>query len=209
MTRGEKSHHYTRTPTNSRSEVVRRLARLQITVMDGAPAAEIVRQLRLMAKWLERGSKPPVPPAPAREDLIPPAIFDHWAQAMGKKRAKLTPERRKKITARLKDGYTEGDIRLAIDNCARSEFHLGKNDAGREYNDLTLICRNGSKLEEFRDMGSEQPSDRYTDIDTEARERLEAIEREADRALSEGKTDAYNAANKRLRDLRIALGVHS
>ena len=75
-------------------------------------------------------------------------IFDYWCLTMSKSsQTKLTVERRKCINARLKDGYTVDQIKQAIDGCANSSFHMGKNDNKTIYNDLTLICRNGSKLE--------------------------------------------------------------
>lgn len=72
-------------------------------------------------------------------------VFEHWRSAFGMNgNAKLTPERRRKIQARLRDNYTVDRIKRAIDGCASSDFHRS-----RGYTDLTLICRNGSKLEEF------------------------------------------------------------
>lgn len=79
-------------------------------------------------------------------------IFEFWKLRMGKVKAKLSVERVKCIRARLADGYTISDICTAIENCSMSDFHMGKNNSSRCYNDITLICRNGSKLESFRDM---------------------------------------------------------
>ena len=77
-------------------------------------------------------------------------IFDYWLSAMNKtKSAKLTAKRKSVITARLKDGYTIEQIRQAIDGCARSDYHMGKNDTGTKYDDIELICRTGEKLEHF------------------------------------------------------------
>jgi len=79
-------------------------------------------------------------------------IFDHWAMVMNKgSRAKLTPFRKTKINARLKEGYPQADIIRAIDNCALNPWNMGENPNGNLYNDLTLICRNGDKLEFYRD----------------------------------------------------------
>ncbi len=78
------------------------------------------------------------------------AIFTYWQQVRKHPDAKLTDGRRTKIIARLKDGYTETDIKLAIDGCNNSPHHTGTNDTGAVYDDLTLICRNGEKLEMFK-----------------------------------------------------------
>lgn len=78
------------------------------------------------------------------------AIFDYWQSVMGKANGtRLTSGRRDKIKARLKEGYTEDQIKQAITGCSKSEFHMGKNDQGIRYNDIDLICRNGQKVEQF------------------------------------------------------------
>ena len=81
-------------------------------------------------------------------------IFDYWKVTMNKNNsAKLTSARMTKIKARLNDGYTVDQIKEAISGCARSEFHMGKNDNGKKYNDIELICRDGKNIEQF----SEKP----------------------------------------------------
>lgn len=76
-------------------------------------------------------------------------IFAYWQASLSHPTAKLTAERRRKVEARLRQGYTVEQIKQAIDGCAASPFHRGENDEGRVYDDLELICRSGSKLENF------------------------------------------------------------
>lgn len=76
-------------------------------------------------------------------------VFEFWRETMGKKMARLTPERTAKIKKRLSEGYSVQDLKHAIMGCADSPFHMGVNDSGTLYNDLTLILRNGSKVEQF------------------------------------------------------------
>lgn len=76
-------------------------------------------------------------------------IYTFWKTTMGLERAKLTPERGKKIRSRLKDGYSVEDIEKAIMGCHDSPFHRGQNDRKTVYDDIMLICRNGSFLENF------------------------------------------------------------
>tara|TARA_R110002020_G_scaffold461823_4_gene681008 strand:+ start:6082 stop:6801 length:720 start_codon:yes stop_codon:yes gene_type:complete len=78
-------------------------------------------------------------------------IFEYWCQVMKKdKKTKLTPKRKGKIEARLKEGYGIDDIAKAIEGCAASEYHMGNNDTSTIYNDIELICRSGEKLESFQ-----------------------------------------------------------
>lgn len=81
-------------------------------------------------------------------------VFDHWMKATGRKRGKaqLTPGRARAISARLKEGYTVKQLCEAVDGCAGSAWHQGENDNNRRYDDLTLICRSGEKVEGFIDL---------------------------------------------------------
>ncbi len=76
-------------------------------------------------------------------------IFTYWQQTCDHRIAKLIPVRKRLIAARLREGYTVDNIKEAIDGCRRSAFHQGDNPEGKIYDDLTLICRNGAKLEQF------------------------------------------------------------
>lgn len=77
-------------------------------------------------------------------------IFEYWKQVMSKGDAsKLTKEREKNVTARLKDGYTVEQIKLSIVGCSKTPHNMGQNENGKSYNDLELICRTGTNLERF------------------------------------------------------------
>jgi len=76
-------------------------------------------------------------------------VFDHWRAAMGHMDAKLTPKRARLVAARLKEHYSVATLKRAIDGCRASAFHMGANDRGARYDDLTLICRDGEHVEQF------------------------------------------------------------
>lgn len=78
-------------------------------------------------------------------------LFGLWQQETNRPNAKLTDGRRRALEARLRD-YPAELIARAIRNVARSPFHQGKNDTGRRHDDLTLICRNGEKLEGYAEL---------------------------------------------------------
>lgn len=86
-------------------------------------------------------------------------VFAFWVKETGRDptRTKLTPERDRRIRGRLRDGYSVSDVKAAVANVARSTFHMGENDRGVTYSDITLICRSGSQLEQYRDMGPVAP----------------------------------------------------
>jgi uncharacterized protein YdaU (DUF1376 family) len=93
------------------------------------------------------------PLLPKANDEVARAIFENWVQVMGKTaQTKFTPQRLQKIKARLKSGYTLSDINLAVFNCANNPFNMGQNEEGKVFDDLTLICRDDTKLEFYMNM---------------------------------------------------------
>lgn len=92
------------------------------------------------------GAAPPAMTAEMVRRSAVGRLFAYWQDRCDHKQAKLTPDRTRCIIARLKEGYSETEIRKAIDGASIAAF---VNDDGHKYDDLTLICRNGSKLEDF------------------------------------------------------------
>lgn len=108
-------------------------------------------------------------------------LFVYWQKQCSHERAKPTPERLRCIIARLKDGYDEGNIRTAIDGAANAAY---VSESGHRFDDITLICRNGSKLESFIARGggpSEEPSGAISEA-TDLRRRMAAARTAGDQA---------------------------
>lgn len=86
--------------------------------------------------------------SPEGEDIR--AIFDHWRQAFGLNgRSRLTPERRRKIRARLRQGYSADRLKRAVEGCAGSKWHVEQG-----HTDLAWILHNGSRVERFEALPS-------------------------------------------------------
>jgi len=95
--------------------------------------------------------KPPPPPKP------PPGgreVYLHWVNATGRSAvtSRFTPGRSKVVKARMAEGYTVAELCRAIDGCAASPWHQGDNPEQKRWDDLTLICRNGEKVEAFIEL---------------------------------------------------------
>lgn len=97
--------------------------------------------------------------------MVARRLFAYWQDKCGHSDAKFTPERRRKVEARIKEGYTEQQVRQAIDGAARAAF---VNDVGKRFDDIELICRNGSKLEDFLGRVSAQPKSQASSADIAA-----------------------------------------
>lgn len=130
-------------------------------------------------------------------------VFAHWQKRCNHPKARLTPERAGKILARLKQGYSEADLRAAIDGCASSAFHSGTNETGAVYDDIELICRNGSNVERFAAMAGARFEAAPSTPEGQAQARRAELMAEAERHLREGNTSEYNRI---LRSVRTGKG---
>lgn len=164
--------------------------------------------LRQIADWIDEPLKEQQEANKAKEGkdekeepLTPQArwLFEYWVRATHRDRSRtqMTPARKTKLLARLKEGYSVEDIKRAIDGVANSSFHQGENERETKYDDLLLICRSGDSVEKYRDMTPRSVSDEGKHQHDE----LTLLREQAREALKEGDTDAYNRANKRLAQL--------
>ena len=96
--------------------------------------------------------------APAPVDRI----FDRWRVVMGKPRAKLDPKRRRLIATRMRE-HDEATLIAAIEGCARSDWHMGRDakSEGRANNGLELILRDAAHIERFAEMPSRATTGGY------------------------------------------------
>lgn len=76
-------------------------------------------------------------------------VFDYWQVKMNHPQSKLDAKRRKAISGRLQDGYSVGDLCRAVDGCKLSPHHMGQNTSNTVYDDIELICRDGTKVDGF------------------------------------------------------------
>lgn len=127
---------------------------------DGPPAAHLVDQIkeREERKKEEREEEQEGAARPAAgSEAVPTngpktdpdavrAVWDHWLAVSGRGRSKLTPERRKKIQARLAT-YPVVDLCRAIDGAHRNSFYLGENDRGEYYGHVETIFKNDGTVE--------------------------------------------------------------
>lgn len=75
-------------------------------------------------------------------------IFEFWKTTFSKnEKTILSDKRARKIQTRLVDGYQVEDIKHAILNCSKSDYHV---QGG--YTDIELICREPEKLDRFINM---------------------------------------------------------
>lgn len=155
-------------------------------------------------------SLPGIPgPGPSVEDARKETaieLFRYWQAHCDHGQAKPTPERLTAIAARLRDGYTPAEIRKAIDGAKHAAFVA---DGGRRFDDLTLICRNGSKLEDFIARGVRAGGPIVLDVKPSeggVDEQIIALRRELATLSKQGRKTEYAQASERLSKLLAQRG---
>lgn len=88
------------------------------------------------------------------------SIFDHWRDVMAKPRARLDDKRRNLIRRRLRESFSEADLRAAIDGCRASPWHQGENESGTRYVELSLIFWSAEHIERFGELATSPPKPR-------------------------------------------------
>lgn len=80
-------------------------------------------------------------------------VYRYWISVMRPGRTRvpqLDDTRSRKVKAAIAD-YGVEMCKQAIDGCAASDFHMGRNRANKRYDDLELIFRDQSHIEMFLD----------------------------------------------------------
>ena len=115
-----------------------------------------------------------------RSDTAVREVFAYWQERLGHPHTKLSPDRKRKLAARLNEGESVERLKQAIDGCAASSFHQGENDQGRKYDSVELLFRNAGKVEEFCCLSPNAPPSGGAWTDEERRRMEEACALNAD-----------------------------
>lgn len=89
------------------------------------------------------------------------SIFKYWQERLNHPRAVLDKKRKRLLEEALK-AYTPDQLTLAIDGCASSPWHMGKNERGMIYDSIPLIFRDSDKIESFIRMATIKPKPTQT-----------------------------------------------
>jgi hypothetical protein len=110
-------------------------------------------------------------PANDEREAVAWELFNYWQDAVreigeregrrtskGRKRV-FSDKRRRLVVSRLKEGYTLTQLKDAVDGCLVSPWHRGQNPTGTLYEDIELICRDASKVDQFIAIGERSGGD--------------------------------------------------
>jgi uncharacterized phage protein (TIGR02220 family) len=117
-------------------------------------------------------------------------VFKYWQSQTGRSKTRLVPERRDKIRARLRQGFTIQDLKEAVVGATMSEHH----SSNQEWLDITTIFKNGSVVENHiaRKRGG--------DCVVEETSGVVALRARLAQAKADNNVEEYNKLNRELRD---------
>jgi hypothetical protein len=96
-------------------------------------------------------------------------VFEAWQEATGSPRAKLTDARRKKVTARLREGFTPEQLVTVVTDGWKRDPWSGRVDN----NDLVILLRDGPQVEKFLKLAAKANGNGRPALDPEQAERAE------------------------------------
>lgn len=89
-------------------------------------------------------------------------LWEYWVTIMrptSKRKPILDDARRQYLGAAIYDHTMEGCID-AIDGCALSEFHMGRNKMNKRYDSVELIFRDAEHIEKFQEILDKSKEDK-------------------------------------------------
>lgn len=83
-------------------------------------------------------------------------VFTHWAKRLMPK-ARFTPERRKRIEARLKEDFSVADLCKAIDGALKDDWLMGRDPKSRKggWRDIDTVLRDAAQVERLITLADE------------------------------------------------------
>ena len=77
------------------------------------------------------------------------SIFDFWKETFNHPKSLLDDNRKRRIKAALKMGYTVDDLKEAITGCSLTPHNMGDNDRGQRYDGLNVILKDADNIDRF------------------------------------------------------------
>lgn len=81
-------------------------------------------------------------------------VWEYWTSVMraGSKRKPVLDATRRQILGAAIHDYEVQGCKDAIDGCALSEFHMGRNKMNKRYDSVELIFRDAEHVEKFQEI---------------------------------------------------------
>ncbi|MDL4071730.1 replication protein [Klebsiella quasipneumoniae] len=101
--------------------------------------------------------KPPVEETLQEQPKVDPVrlVFTHWQQEHDHPSAKLDDKRRKRIKARLAEGFTVDELCRAITGAKGDPWLMGKNPSRKRYDGIETLLRDAAQVEKLRDLSGD------------------------------------------------------
>lgn len=92
------------------------------------------------------------PPKSPKGDERVNTVFEFWKATHNHPTSKLDDKRRKRITARLSEGYPVDDLLAAISGALYDPWLMGKNPGNKRYDGIETLLRDAAQVERLRDL---------------------------------------------------------
>ncbi|EKS7767188.1 hypothetical protein JFQ92_002296 [Edwardsiella piscicida] len=94
----------------------------------------------------------PIDDKPEKNTQAILTVFRHWQAEHNHPTAKLDQKRRKRINARLEEGFSPDELCKAISGAKYDAWLMGKNPSSRKYDGIETLLRDAAQVEKLRDL---------------------------------------------------------
>lgn len=84
------------------------------------------------------------------------SVFEEWKRILNHPKAQLDEKRKKRIKARLKEGFSADDLKKALRGVLKSPYHLGQNASKTRYDGIDTVFRDRAQVEKFMELATER-----------------------------------------------------
>lgn len=103
----------------------------------------------------ELDEMPSHPPEQTSSDSVR-QVFNHWQSEHNHPTAKLDDKRRKRIHARLAQGFSVDELCKAITGAKFDTWLMGKNPSAKIYDGIDTLLRDAAQVEKLRDLADNE-----------------------------------------------------
>ncbi|KAB8312958.1 phage replication protein [Erwinia endophytica] len=100
----------------------------------------------------------PIESPPPEQPVVDPVrqVFTHWQAEHNHQASKLDDKRRRRIKARLAQGFTVDELCKAITGAKFDIWLMGKNPSNKRYDGIETLLRDAAQVEKLRDLADNE-----------------------------------------------------
>lgn len=157
-------------------------------------------RLKNAIDWIESLHPDPENEKPKQKKLGEPGlqeirdVFEYWKNTTNRQKSRLNQDKKRKITARLREGFTVAQLCRIVDWSQTDPYYMGDNDRNKRYDTISTLFRNSERVEDLLERSNKTiPEGKNNSF-------IDDLIEQSSVALREGRIDEYNRIEEKIRE---------